>query len=428
MNKRLILAILLSFGLIAALAVYVISDRHRVYRLTIAAGSKQGESYTFIQQMAKIVAQYQPKIQIQVLETKGSEENIELLEQNKAQLALAQADIPTLPSARMVSFLFPDIFQLVVTEKSGIQQVSGLRGKRIGLPPAGGGQYKSFWLLAAHYRLASTEFSYKAISEQEADAAFRNNQVDAVFRVRPPGNKSILELVQNSRGRLVAIDQAAAMKIKQPTFEATFIPKGAYQGDPPIPALDLPTVAVQRTLLANKGVDAQIIQEITRILYEHRQELGTAMPLASYISPPNAVGGTGLPIHPGAQAYYDREKPSFAQENADYLGLLLTLALLLGSWVWGFKTRFEKKRKNKTDSYNQDIIVLIIEIYSSNNLQRLREIRQQLINILKDVVNALDRDQITPESFQSFTFTWEIAIAAVRDRENILIAEQTATP
>lgn len=127
------------------------------------------------------------------------------------------------------------------------------------------------------------------MTETQAEFAFRHNQVDAVFRVRPPGNKSIQELVQNGGGRLVAIDQAEAMKINQPGLEAAFIPKGAYQGNP-----------------------------------------------------------------------------------------------LMG------------------------------------------EIRQELFTVLKEVVQELDEDRIAPESFQSFTFTWEAALTAVRDRE-ILISRQAAT-
>jgi uncharacterized protein len=40
--------------------------------------------------------------------------------------------------------------------------------------------------------------------------------------------------------------------------------------------------------------------------------------------------------------------------------------------------------------------------------------------VLKRVVGALDTDQITPEGFQSFSFTWEAAMAQVRHRETLL--------
>ncbi|MBH8552010.1 TAXI family TRAP transporter solute-binding subunit [Nostocaceae cyanobacterium CENA357] len=417
MNRRLLIPLLLSLGLTIFLAVHFIIDLNQVHRLTIAAGSKQGESYILSQAIAQVIAKHEPKIQIQLLETKGTEENIQLLEDNKAQLATAQADIPTLPSARLICNLFSDAFQLIVTDKSGIQQVADLKGKRIALPPQGGGQYQSFWLLAQHYRLVPSDFTYKAISEKASDAAFRNQQVDAVFRVRPPGNQSIQELVQNSGGRLVPIDQAAAMKINEPAIEPAFIPKGAYQGNPPIPATDLPTVTVQRTLLASKVVDGNIIRQVTSILYEYRQELTRKMSLAANISPPQTVGGTGLPLHRGATAYYDREKPNFIQENAEYLGLILTVVLLLGSWFWQLKAQIEKIQKNRGDDYNQDIVQLLKQIETCSNIDTLESIRAELLDKFEKVVESLDKDRITPESFQSFTFTWEAAMSAMRDRK-----------
>ncbi|MEQ9354269.1 TAXI family TRAP transporter solute-binding subunit [Coleofasciculus chthonoplastes] len=420
-----IFLILFSLGLMVSLTGYVVIKRNRVHHLTIAAGSKQGESYIFSQAMAQVVAKYNPKIQIKVLETKGSKANIILLEEKKVQLATAQADIPALPSARIVSKLFPDMFQLVVQANSGINQVSDLKGKRIGLPPEGDGQYLSFLFVAEHYGLKKTDFFGLAVSEKETDEAFRKNKVDAVFRVRPPGNKSILDLVQNRGGRLVPIEQAEAMKIKEPTLDADFIPKGTYQGSPAIPATDLPTVAVPRILLADQKVDYKLIQEITSILYERRRDLAALIPEASYISPPSVLSGTILPIHPGAQAYYDREKPSFLQENADWLGLLLSIAVVIGSWALQLKSQLEKKQKNQGDNYNQEILVLMKHIECCKDLARLEQIRHQLFSTFESVVNALDYDQITPESFQSFTFTWEAAIAAFRDRRSTLMAQPT---
>ncbi|WP_084776867.1 TAXI family TRAP transporter solute-binding subunit [Anabaena sp. PCC 7108] len=423
-NPILLIPLLLSLGFMGFLAIHIIIDINQVHRLTIAAGSKQSESYILSQAIAQVIAKHEPKIQIQVIETNGSEDNIKLLEENKVQLATAQADIPTLPSARLICNLFSDAFQLIVTEKSGIQQVAGLKGKRIALPPQGGGQYNSFWELAKHYRLVPSEFTHTAMSEQEADVLFRNQQIDAIFRVRPPGNKSIQKLVQNSNGRLVAIDQGAAMKITQPAFEPAFIPKGAYQGNPPIPAINLPTVTLQRTFLASKSVDAGIIRQITSILYDYRQELAKLMPLAANISPPSTISGTGLPLHIGAAAYYDREKPNFIQENADYFGLILTFILLLGSWLWQLKVRLEKMQKNRGDDYNQDIVKLIRTIESCQNINQLEKIRIELLDEFEKVVEALDKDRITPETFQSFTFTWEAAMSALRDRK-LWLARQT---
>ncbi|OLP17767.1 hypothetical protein BST81_15160 [Leptolyngbya sp. 'hensonii'] len=403
--------------LVIILTIYTVFERNRVVRLTIAAGSQTGESYQLSQALAKVVARHRPKIQIQVLETEGTIQSLEVLQSGKAQMVAAQADIPAPEVARLVTFLFPDLFQLVVTEKSGIGQVPDLQGKRVGLPPKGGGQYASFLFLADHYRLNPEDPLFLPMpSETIADEAFRKKQVDAIFRVRPPGNRSILELVQKHGGRLIAIDQATAMKIRKPTIDTAFVPKGAYQGSPPIPATDLPTVAVQRLLLAHRDVDPEVVKEITAVMYEHRQDLMNEMPLAAYITPPNGTAATSMPIHPGAQAYYDKDKPSFFQENADFLGLILSLILLGWSGLSWAKSRLEQGRKDEADGFIRQVTTLM-------NKPRTATTRQELRKILATAVNALIEEEISLEAFQSFRVVWQIAMDDLRDQEAIALQQ-----
>jgi hypothetical protein len=44
-------------------------------------------------------------------------------------------------------------------------------------------------------------------------------------------------------------------------------------------------------------------------------------------------------------------------------------------------------------------------------------IRQQLFNLLTDVVWALDQERISEESFQSFRVVWQIALDLHRERQ-----------
>ncbi|AFZ17043.1 TAXI family TRAP transporter solute-binding subunit [Allocoleopsis franciscana] len=356
----------LTIGLVAAVTWHLVY-RNQVHHLTLVAGNRDGESYILSQAIEKVVEANNPKITIDVKETGGTTENIKLLEAGKAQLATAQADVPAGSSARAVAVLYRDIFQLVVKQKPEINHFSDLKGKRIGLPQTGG-QFRSFIHVAKHYGLKEEDFQFIGANDEDADQAFRQNRVDAVFRVRALGNTSILELVQKHQGRLLSIEQAAAMRIKYPAFEPTIIPQGAYKGSlPSVPVNALPTVAVQRVLLANEKVDKSIIQEITAILDEHRQEIADAIPkefdevkpLVAGISSPSTTGGTGIPTHLGAIAFYERDKPSFIQENADYVGLILTIALLLGSWIWQLKSWIEQGKKDAADLYIKSAIELM---------------------------------------------------------------------
>jgi uncharacterized protein len=415
-DKPLILLIV-SLGLVLVLGINFIQNLNKVDYLTIAAGPSRGESYGLSQAFAAKIATCNPKIRLRVLETQGDDQNIQLLEANKVQLATTPISNSVSPSVKLVTLLYSDMFQLVVTEKSGIKAMSDLKGKRVAVAPPESSQDDFFWLLANHYRLNKQDLNVVVMAGDVADEAFRNNRVDAVFRVRPPGNEPIQKLVQSSNGRLIPIDQAAAIKINYPQFESAKIPKGAYQGNVAIPPEDLPTVSIQRMLVAHANVDLEVIRELTRILYEHRQELASRMPLATQISSPNQTNGSILPLHPGALAYYERNKPNFLEQNSGSLGLIFTVVLAIGSGIWQLKERVEQTRKNRSDRYNQKLVAIIKEIQQCPDSVTLEELRKLLYAEFEIIVNALDQDQITPEAFQSLKFAWEAAMYALRDRE-----------
>jgi TRAP-type uncharacterized transport system substrate-binding protein len=74
-----------------------------------------------------------------------------LLASGQIDLATVQADIEAVPSARIISNLYPDMFQLIVRKDANINTFHDLKGKRMALPSKGGGQWFSFWFTAHHY-------------------------------------------------------------------------------------------------------------------------------------------------------------------------------------------------------------------------------------------------------------------------------------
>ncbi|WP_310417370.1 TAXI family TRAP transporter solute-binding subunit, partial [Chamaesiphon sp. OTE_8_metabat_110] len=97
--------------------------------------------------------------------------------------------------------------------------------------------------------------------------------------------------------------------MRYPEFAPALLPKGVYQGNTAAPPQDLPTIAVQRMLIANSRISTEAIYELTKTVYENRQVLINRMPLANEISPPDRQDGSLIPIHPGALNYYNRSEP-----------------------------------------------------------------------------------------------------------------------
>ena len=413
--------ILLSVVAAIAFAAAWVRSRNQVYELVIATGNQDGEYYAFAQALATVIAQHQPDIEIKVLATEGAQQNLDLLEQDQAQLAIVQSDTPPQPSARAVAYLFPEVFHLIARTEANISTFNDLREKRVAIMPEGSGSYRLFWALSQHYNLKETDFTPVIMSPDEAYAALQQGNVDAVSRVLALGNPSLSQLLSNSRAELIPIDQVAALQLSLPYLEATEIPKGTYNGEIPIPSEDLPVVGVRAVLISHEAVDPDVIRNVTQTLFEFRNELVALHPRSATMRLPESMENLGLPLHRGSQAYYNQDKPVFLVEYAEPIGLLLSVSVLCVSGVWQFRLWLEGRQKNRADTYNLEILALIERVQEIENLKELEAARHHLFDILRKVVVDLDKDRISPESFQSFTFPWEVAITTLRHREMILL-------
>ncbi|NJK59293.1 MAG: hypothetical protein HC918_02160 [Oscillatoriales cyanobacterium SM2_1_8] len=128
----------------------------------------------------------------------------------------------------------------------------------------------------------------------------------------------------------------------------------------------------------------------------------------------------GLPLHPGAKAYYDREKPSFLQENAEPISLMIAVATLVISSLWQLRSQLADSQKNRADAYNLQLVRIVEETEAAASMEDLTRLRQELLQILRAVIEDLDRDRLSPASYQLFVFPWETAMMTLRHREVVL--------
>ncbi len=423
----------LSAGVVAGLAAAA-WHRSKTEHLTLAAGASSGESYILGNALKTVVERHYPKIRITLLETGGTVENLRMLDEGRAQLAAAQADILPGPTARAVAVLYDDTFQLLVPKNSPVQSLVDLQGRRIALAQTGG-QFQSFLHVADHFGLHGEDFQFVGANDQDAGEAFLAGRADAIFRVRAIGDPSIQQLVQSGKLRFLPVEHAAAMKIKYPAFQAALIPVGAYMGNPPIPAQDFPTVSIQRTLLARDQANAAAIRAVTETLIERRQEIMEEIPakmtevrlLLVQTRRPRPQSGLGPALHPGALSFYDKDKPSFLLAHADYVGLILTVGLMAGSWIWELKRWMQRQQKSNADQYSNRVVELISRVQEVKSLAPLDDTWRELLKILTEAVRDLDADKLSEESFNSFRAILQIGLEVTKERRALLSSASNTT-
>ncbi|HAC63688.1 MAG TPA: C4-dicarboxylate ABC transporter substrate-binding protein [Cyanothece sp. UBA12306] len=422
MLKKATLSIVVgSLVMVGIFSVAWFQDRYYTSTLTLATGGKTGQYYAFGETLAKVVAKHKPHFRIKVIQSNGAVENLELLAEKKADLAIIQSDTTVTPDIKAVSFLFPEMFHLIVRKDSGITKVGDLEGKRIALMPENSGSYQLFWVLSHHYQIDETELTAIPLSPTKAHQALSEGKVDAMFRVLALGNPSVTKLLQNPQLEIIPIDQASALKLKLPALEKGEIPKGAYHGAIPIPPQDLSGVGVRAILVTREKIDQELIFELTRILNEARNDLAEEFTPAAMIPEPQLYRHWGFSFHQGANAYYDQGKPTFIVEYAEPIGLGVSVTVLLISSIWQFRMWLQGKQKNRADFYNLELLILIKKIQETQDIKELYQVRSKLLEMLELVVVDLDKDRISPQSFESFTFPWEVALSSIHHREQLLI-------
>jgi len=177
--KRILLALVISF------------HAHLAWAITIATGPSGGSYFQVAQDIKNIAAK--DGIDVQVMPTKGSLENIELLTTGKVDLAIVQLDalrfisdvtkkdlgVDVFEKIKVVLNLYPEEIH-ILTNKKEIQTFYNLEGKRVSVGPPGGGTAVTAAVLFNVYDIKAT------VSEESFDDAIKKieqGSLDAVIFV-----------------------------------------------------------------------------------------------------------------------------------------------------------------------------------------------------------------------------------------------------
>jgi len=388
----------------------------RPIRIAIAAGPGYSETFELASAISTVLREAIPNLRVEVYETGGSTDNLRLIREGRVDLATVQADARVSDQVQGVVSLYHDAYQLIVREDTHILSFSDLAGRRIAIAPTNSGQNRSFWFVADHFGLGADDLIALPMSEDAANFAMIHGQVDAVFRVRTPGNPAIRDLVGDHSFRLIAIPQSAALGLKHPSIAPGVIPVGSYRGHPSLPPQDLPTAVVERLLVARAGLNPNVVQQLTRVLFEWRANLVSESKLAGFIRPLGGDEASSFPIHPGARSYYDREKPGFVQTNARTLSGVLYVVAILTSAGLALRARLLRAKRVRMGDYNLELMQVAEQARRCSDPEKLHALKDRLIDMLHEVVKDLDRERVTQDEFEHFSFTWQAVDTLVRDR------------
>ncbi|RIA56455.1 TAXI family TRAP transporter solute-binding subunit [Dichotomicrobium thermohalophilum] len=397
--------------------IYALAAGRGVERVTLTTGTEGGSYFALGQVIAEALGQADPPLEARVVQSGGAAENARRVALNPDTLGLVQSNTALSGEVKLIARLYPEVFHLLARGDAGIGDVPDLAGKRVAVMPAGSGSNIAFFDLLQHYQVPAAEVTIVPGALQDGLAALQAGEVDALFVIMALGNETIAESIRAADIQLLGLDQAQAMALFNPALTRVEVPKGVYSGDKPVPPETIDVLGVDALLVANRALPDDTAAAIVTTLFERRQQMVEGNRQAAFISQPTPQQRLTIGVHPGAESYFQRDKPPLLVEYAEPIGVAISLLVLVASGLWQARNWLSNARKNRADRYNLQIAALVDEAEQAATPEELEEVRRRLFAIFHDVIADLDNDRIEGTSLQSFSFAWDVAESTLTQRQ-----------
>lgn len=247
----------------------------------------------------------------------GAVDNIELLRNTRLEAALVQADVafwayagqgpyktqPSYPKLRAIANLFPETVHVVVRADSDLTAISQLRGRVVGLGEEGSGTLVEARMILEAYGLGPDDIGPRYYRPGQAADRLAAGEIDAFFFVGGLPVAVISDLAQRLPVRLLPMDDLDPewLKTSLRFLIPTNIAGNIYSGVPPVR-----TMSVSALLVVRDDLSEDLIYRTTAALWHdgtHRL-LTDGHPRGRSISFANALRQLSVPLHPGAERFY----------------------------------------------------------------------------------------------------------------------------
>lgn len=289
-------------------------------RLSIATGPTGGVFYPFGGGIAKVISESIPNVEATAEVTAASVDNLKFVRDRKTDLAFTTAD--TLADAiegkgafdskvpmRALAVLYVNYTHVVTITSTGIRVIPDLKGKVVSTGAAGSGaEVTALRVLEAFGINPATDIQKRNLGPTESAEALKDGKIDAFFWSGGLPTAAVQDLSHTPGVTIhmlsnVEVLDALRKKYGESLYVPGNVPKEIYPGL----ESDVPVVSIPNLLVAHEAMDADLVYDITKALFERQGELSAIHPEARNLSLTNAVKGSPAPYHPGAIRYYQEK-------------------------------------------------------------------------------------------------------------------------
>ncbi|MGE5524937.1 MAG: TAXI family TRAP transporter solute-binding subunit [Rhodospirillaceae bacterium] len=287
-------------------------------QLSIGTGGTGGVYYPLGGGLASVLSKHVPGMQATAEVTGGSVDNLNLINTGKPYLGFTMSDaaldayrgqdkfkgkhVPL----RTLAVLYPNRMHVVTVEGTGVNKFEDLKGKRVSTgSPGSATEVMAFRLIEAAGLDKDRDMRRERLGVAESVNAMKDRKIDAFFWVGGLPTSAVTDLAATPGVKIKMIDNAYLVpKMNQKygnLYVEDVIPKTTYPGM----TADNKQASVMNILVANANLSDQAAYNITKVLFEKRDELIAVHKEAENFKLENQKeSATPVPYHPGALKYY----------------------------------------------------------------------------------------------------------------------------
>jgi TRAP transporter TAXI family solute receptor len=221
--------------------------------IVMATGDADGVYYYYGRIYRDLMAR--EGVDVTLVETAGSIDNIALLTSGKADVGFVQGgtrnDGGHTELRSLASLYFEPIWVFVRRDLKAVR-LADLRGHRVAVDREGSGTRVMALQLLADTGLDGTNVEISAQGHADAAKALREGALDAAFFIAPVNAPFLRDLFEDHRLRLLHIDEAAAYRLQHRFLSVLTLPQGAIDLAARVPEADTVLLAPAANLVVRE--------------------------------------------------------------------------------------------------------------------------------------------------------------------------------
>jgi len=295
---------------------------------TIATGSKNGQYYKTALIYKEILEKQ--KVKVNILTSKGSIDNLQLIKEKKADVAFIQNGIDYDQKETQVSTLastyYEPLWIFYKNEKYTMDYIVELTSKKISIGQEGSGTNDLASKILSDNKIDNTNSSILNYSTEVSKEKLLKGELDAIFLVSSPNSAVIKELLENPDINLFSLKRAKAYSRKYNFLEPIKLYEGTINLYKNVPSENINLLATTALLVARDDFS----EELTRLVLKSIKDIHNKKNLFEAENQFPNLHNITIKTNEEAQRYFDYgdtwlEKifPYWIASNLDRLKILI---------------------------------------------------------------------------------------------------------